>query len=80
MRFTAGKPGRENMVRFVFEGETGDFRRAARDENFTCKIGEVAVFHPGRPARRVIAAGLGKKDGFDAERLRRAAAAAAKKA
>ncbi len=50
--------------------------------DFRGKAGEVAVLYPGEalPAKRVILVGLGKSDDFDAEGVRRAAAAAAKKA
>ncbi len=46
------------------------------------KEGEAAVFYPrgAIPARRVIIAGLGRSDKFDLEQVRRAAAAAIKKA
>jgi leucyl aminopeptidase len=46
------------------------------------KEGEVAVFYPrgAIPARRVIVSGLGRSDKFDLEQVRRAAAAAIRKA
>jgi leucyl aminopeptidase len=46
------------------------------------KEGEVAVFYPrgAIPARRVLVTGLGRSDKFDLEQVRRAAAAAIKKA
>ncbi len=74
MRFTAESPKGETLARFAFEGDTGEFRQAARDNNFSGKEKEVLVHYPGKPARRVITAGLGRKDLFTPERLRRAAA------
>ena len=46
------------------------------------KAGEVAVLYPrgAIPARRVLVAGLGEREAFDLEALRRAAGAAARKA
>jgi leucyl aminopeptidase len=80
MRFIAGKPRGETLVRFVVEGDTAGFAQAARDDNFTGKEREILVCYPGRPARRLVAAGLGKKEKFTPEKLRRAAALAAQKA
>jgi leucyl aminopeptidase len=50
--------------------------------DFTGKSGEVAVLYTRGtiPARRVLLVGLGKSDGFDLEGVRKAAAAAIKKA
>ena len=50
--------------------------------DFSGKAGDVAVVYTrgAIPARRVIIAGLGKRDGFDLEGARRAAAAAMKRA
>jgi leucyl aminopeptidase len=52
---------------------------AARREEFKGKEKTLVVFYPdgGKPARRVVVAGLGKPAAFDAEKLRRAAAAVA---
>jgi leucyl aminopeptidase len=52
---------------------------AARAEDFKGKEKSVLVFYPesAKPARRIIVAGLGKAASFDAEKLRRAAAAIA---
>ena len=80
IRFIPGKPSGETLVRFANEGEVGPYKKAAKDANFTAKKGEVLVFYPGRPARRVIVTGLGKQEAYDTERLRRAAGAAAIKA
>ncbi|MFW5940950.1 MAG: leucyl aminopeptidase [Chloroflexota bacterium] len=46
------------------------------------KLGEVAVLYPRQtiPARRVLVAGLGEQDKFDLEQVRKAAAAAIRKA
>ena len=78
VRFVAGRPAGETLVRFAFEGELEDFRKAARDNNFTGKEREVLVCYPGGPFRRLIVAGLGKKDAFTTEKLRRAAGQAAR--
>jgi leucyl aminopeptidase len=80
IRFIAGKPSGETLVRFVFEGEVDDFKASAKDNNFSGKDKELLVFYPGRPARRVIAVGLGKKADFSTEKLRRAASSAARQA
>ncbi|MFQ5408233.1 MAG: M17 family metallopeptidase, partial [Anaerolineales bacterium] len=50
--------------------------------DFKGKLGDVAVLYPGAalPAHRVLIAGLGPRDGFSFEQVRRAAAAAAEKA
>ncbi len=54
----------------------------AKAVGFSGKINSPALLHPrsGKPARRVILIGLGKRTEMDLERLRRAAAMAAKKA
>jgi leucyl aminopeptidase len=80
MKVIVGAPRGETRVRFVFQGEPGPLKAAAADENFSGKEREVLVAYPGTPARRVIAVGLGKKDAFTPEKLRRAAAAAAARA
>jgi leucyl aminopeptidase len=78
IRFIAGQPSGETLIRFVFEGNVDDFKKAAQDNNFSGKDREILVFYPGRPARRVLAVGLGKKVAFTTERLRRAASLAAR--
>jgi leucyl aminopeptidase len=80
MRFVAGSPKGETWVRFAFEGALDDFRQAARDNNFRGKERELLVYYPGKPCRRMIVAGLGPKDRFTTEKLRRAAGAAAQRA
>ncbi len=52
---------------------------AAKNEAFKAKEKQTLVFYPpdGKPARRVLVAGLGKRGRFDGERLRRGAAAVA---
>ena len=77
MKIVAGVPQGETLLRFAFEGELDGLQHAARDNNFTGKDREVLVAYPGKPARRVIAVGLGKKDKLTIERLRRAAAVGA---
>jgi len=80
MRFIAGKPKGETQGQFHFEGELGALKDAARDNNFSGKEKELLVAYPGRPAHRVIAAGLGKKDRLTPEKVRRAAASMALRA
>lgn len=60
----------------------GAIREVIASGDFRGKEGEVAVLYPRGtiPARRVIVAGLGRADKFDLEQVRRAAAAAIKKA
>jgi leucyl aminopeptidase len=55
------------------------FAAAAKAEDFKGKEKTILVFYPetGKPARRIIVAGLGKASAFDAEKLRRASAAIA---
>ena len=77
MRITAGKPKGKTVVRFVFQGDTGDFKQAAKDYNFSGKERELLDILPGKPARRLIVAGLGRKKAFTTEKLRRAAATVA---
>ncbi|HZD10404.1 MAG TPA: M17 family peptidase N-terminal domain-containing protein, partial [Candidatus Binatia bacterium] len=50
--------------------------------DFTGKLGEVGVFYPRGAigARRVLVTGLGEQEKFDLEQVRKAAAAAIKKA
>lgn len=57
----------------------GRFADAAKNENFKGKDKQVLVIYPpeGKPAKRVVVAGLGKRNRFDGEKLRRAAAATA---
>jgi leucyl aminopeptidase len=80
MNFTAGAPKGETLVAFAFEGETAAFRQAAKDGNFSGNEKEVMVHYPGKPCRRAIVAGLGRKEKFDTEKLRRASAGAALRA
>jgi leucyl aminopeptidase len=74
MKFIAGMPKGETVARFVYEGELDGIRDDAKANNFAGKEREVMVTYPGKPARRLIVAGLGKKDKFTTEKLRRAAA------
>lgn len=64
----------------LFEGETLDGPLAALQESGEAKAGlrKTAVFH--EDGRRVIVAGLGKRDELDAEKARAAAGAAAGRA
>jgi leucyl aminopeptidase len=77
MNFIAGKSRGDTLVRFVFEGATDGFAKDAKDNNFSGKEKELLVCYPGKPAKRLIAAGLGKKEKYTLEKLRRAAASAA---
>jgi leucyl aminopeptidase len=80
MNFIAGTPRGETLVRFLFEGALGETKEAARQNNFSGKEREVMVIGPGKSARRTIAVGLGKKEKFHPEKLRRAAGVAAARA
>ena len=79
MKLVAGAPKGETLVTFMFEGAFDGLETEARSNNFCGKEREVLVAYPakGKPAKRVIAAGLGKREQFTTEKLRRAAAAAA---
>ncbi len=80
---------KKSLACFVFEGEKlvlgfpQDKKMAedAKKEGFTGRAGTAAVLHPksGRPAGHLLLVGLGARKSFDLERLRRAAAFAAKK-
>src|SRR5581483_37116 len=78
MKFIAGAPKGETLVRFAFEGELDGFKDAARANNFSGRERELLVTYDR--SRRHVVAGLGKKDKFTTEKLRRAAAAAAVRA
>ncbi|HLF93547.1 MAG TPA: M17 family peptidase N-terminal domain-containing protein, partial [Planctomycetota bacterium] len=80
MNIVAGAPKGETLARFVFEGDLGPLAAAAKDNNFSGKEREVLVSYPGKPAKRVIAAGLGKKEKLTVEKVRRAAASIALRA
>ena len=60
----------------------GAIRDLIRGGDFDGQLGKTAVLYPrgAIPARRVILVGLGKSDTFDLEAVRKAAAAAAKRA
>jgi leucyl aminopeptidase len=77
MRFIASKPHGDTLARFCVEGDLGEFKDIARDNNFTGLEKEILVAYPGRPAKRVLVAGLGKKDRVTVEKIRRAAASLA---
>jgi leucyl aminopeptidase len=76
MKFVAGKPKGETIAQFVFEGDLGNLKEVARDNNFSGKEKEFLVAYPtsGRPAKRLIVAGLGKKERLTLEKIRRASA------
>ncbi len=80
MNIVAGVPKGDTLARFVFEGDFGSLAAAAKDNNFSGKEREILVAYPGKPARRVIAAGLGKKEKLTLEKLRRASASIALRA
>jgi leucyl aminopeptidase len=77
MRIVAGKPHGETLAQFCVEGDLGALKDIARDNNFTGLEKEILVAYPGRPAKRVLVAGLGKKDKVTGEKIRRAAASLA---
>ncbi|MBI3854124.1 MAG: leucyl aminopeptidase [Planctomycetes bacterium] len=74
MKFIAGSPKGETVAKFVFEGDLEGFREEAKANNFSGKERELMVAPTGKPQKRLIVAGLGKKDKFTTEKLRRAAA------
>src|SRR5947207_986251 len=79
MNFIAGKPKGETLAQFVIEGDLGRLKDVARDNNFSGKEKETMIAYPGSSRggsgqRRVIAAGLGKKERVTVEKIRRAAA------
>ncbi len=79
----------DTLFLFAFSGESSPagkwdvidgklkakFSRAAKAEGFTGKEREVFSFHPadGKPAQRVVVAGLGERKKFNAEQIRRSA-------
>jgi leucyl aminopeptidase len=71
--------GATGAVDSALDGAIGELIASG---DFRGKEGEIAVLYPrgAIPARRVIVAGLGRSDKFDLEQVRRAAAAAIKKA
>jgi leucyl aminopeptidase len=80
MKFIAGTPKGETVAKFVFEGDLDGFKDAAKANNFSGKERELLVTYPGKPLKRLIVSGLGKKDKFSTEKLRRAAAQVAQRA
>jgi leucyl aminopeptidase len=74
MKFIAGSPKGETLVKFVFEGQLDGIQDAAKSNNFSGKERDLLVTYPGKPSKRLIVAGLGRKDKFNTEKLRRAAA------
>ncbi len=95
MKFSADKRATaETLIAFSFEDNKPagawdrvdlslqkKFTTAAANEDFKSKEKSTLVFYPhdGKPAKRVIVSGLGKREKFDNERLRRAAAVAAQR-
>jgi leucyl aminopeptidase len=79
MKIIAGAPKGETTLRFAFEGELDGFKDEARANNFSGKEKEFLTAYPGK-GRRLLVAGLGKREKFGTEKLRRAAAAAALRA
>jgi leucyl aminopeptidase len=78
MKFIAGAPKGETLVKFVTDGELDGFKEAARANNFSGRERELLVTYDAK--RRLIVAGLGKKEKFTTEKLRRAAASIALRA
>ncbi|MCH7951277.1 leucyl aminopeptidase [Patescibacteria group bacterium] len=70
----------KGMVSSIDRALNGVLARTIGEENFEGKLGKTFLFHThGKiPARRIIVVGLGEKKELDAERLRRASAAALK--
>src|SRR5690242_10494715 len=78
MKFIAGAPKGETVLKFVFDGDLDGLKDAAKANNFTGRERELFVTYDGK--KRLIVAGLGRKDKFNTEKLRRAAASAAQRA
>jgi|SRR5579859_3061990 len=74
MKFIAGAPKGDTVVKFVYEGDLDGLKEAAKANNFWGRERDLFVTYEGK--RRLIVAGLGKKDKFNTEKLRRAAASA----
>lgn len=74
-----GPGGATGAVDQALEGAVSDLIAGG---DLTGELGEVGVLYPrgAIPARRVLVAGLGPQDKFDLEQVRKAAAAAIKKA
>jgi len=77
MNFIAGGPKGDTVLKFVHDGDLGGLRDAAKANNFWGRERDLMVTTEGK--RRLIVAGLGKKDKFGTEKLRRAAALAAQR-
>jgi leucyl aminopeptidase len=78
-----GSPPASNAIRLIDEALTGQISEIFATGDFTGREGQTLVVYPpnGRiPATRILLVGLGKRDGFDVERLRRAGATAVKQA
>src|SRR5688500_12008536 len=73
MNFIAGAPKGETGARSAYEAELDGTRDDAKANNFSGKARELMVSYPGKPSKRLIVAGLGKKEKFSTEKLRRAA-------
>jgi leucyl aminopeptidase len=80
MKVIAGPARGETVLRFVFDGELGGLKDAAKDHNFSGKERELMVVLGAKGPKRTLVAGLGRKDALTTEKLRRAAAAAAGRA
>ena len=78
MKFIAGAPKGETVVKFAFDGDLGGLKDAAKANNFSGRERDLLVTYEGK--RRLIVAGLGKRDKFNTEKLRRAAASAGQRA
>jgi len=74
MKFIAGSPKGETVAKFIYEADFDGLRDEAKAHNFSGKERELMVAHPAKGPKRLIVAGLGKKDRFTTEKLRRAAA------
>jgi leucyl aminopeptidase len=78
MKFIAGSPKGDTVVKFVYDGELEGLKDAGKANNFWGREREILVTPDGK--RRLIVAGLGKKASFTTEKLRRAAALAGQRA
>lgn len=78
MKFIAGVPKGDTVLKFVYDGELDGLKDAAKANNFWGRERDVFVSYEGK--KRLIVAGLGKKDKFNTDKLRRAAALAGQRA
>jgi len=80
--FEGAKPARGTALGLVDKALGGAIKKQIEKEGFEAKIGQTTELGPcsGVAATKIVVAGLGKKEEFDSDKVRRASAAAAKRA